>query len=36
MGILGNAIDEEEQLLPEQDLEEELHQDADQVASTAC
>ena len=36
MTILGHAIEEKEQPAFEQDLEEELSQDADQFASTAC
>lgn len=36
MTTLGQAIEEKEQPVSEQDLEEELSQDADQFASTAC
>jgi hypothetical protein len=36
MGTLGQAIDQEEQPIPEEGLEEELHQDADEIVSTAC
>jgi hypothetical protein len=36
MGSLGRAIDEEDQAIPEETLEEELHQDADQFVATAC
>ena len=36
MRTLGQAIAEEGQSIPQDDLEEELHQDADEVVSTAC